>query len=138
MDDEVRADGGRFAPGTIGWLDLTVPDASAVRDFYAAVVGWQTGTVDMDGYHDFTMMTVAGAAPVAGICHARGGNADLPAQWLAYVMVEDLDASLDRCRERGGNVVAGPKGDLSQGRYCVIRDPAGAVIALMEHPRPAS
>lgn len=26
-------------PGTIMWHDLTVPDAEAVRDFYAAVVG---------------------------------------------------------------------------------------------------
>jgi predicted enzyme related to lactoylglutathione lyase len=27
-------------PGTIGWMDLTVKDASKLRDFYAQVVGW--------------------------------------------------------------------------------------------------
>ena len=26
--------------GTIGWTDLTVPDADGLRDFYSAVVGW--------------------------------------------------------------------------------------------------
>ena len=29
-------------PGTIGWRDLTVPDAAKVRDFYQAVVGWKS------------------------------------------------------------------------------------------------
>jgi predicted enzyme related to lactoylglutathione lyase len=27
--------------GKIGWLDLTVDDADAVRDFYREVVGWK-------------------------------------------------------------------------------------------------
>jgi len=27
--------------------------------------------------------------PVAGICHARGANANLPAQWLIYVAVQE-------------------------------------------------
>ena len=25
--------------GRIGWIDLTVPDAEAIRDFYNAVIG---------------------------------------------------------------------------------------------------
>jgi large conductance mechanosensitive channel protein len=29
------------APGSIGWLDLTVEDAPRLRDFYSAVVGWK-------------------------------------------------------------------------------------------------
>jgi predicted enzyme related to lactoylglutathione lyase len=28
------------AVGTIGWIDLTVPDAKSLRDFYSAVTGW--------------------------------------------------------------------------------------------------
>jgi predicted enzyme related to lactoylglutathione lyase len=26
--------------GNIGWIDLTVPDAEAIRDFYRHVTGW--------------------------------------------------------------------------------------------------
>jgi predicted enzyme related to lactoylglutathione lyase len=29
----------RNVPGQIGWIDLTVPDAPALRDFYQAVTG---------------------------------------------------------------------------------------------------
>jgi predicted enzyme related to lactoylglutathione lyase len=117
--------------GRITWIDLTVPDAERLRDFYADVVGWQAAPVDMGGYADFTMHP-PGGAPVAGVCHAQGPNADLPPAWLIYINVEDLDASLERCRARGGAVLAGPRGMGDFGRYGVIRDPAGAVAALFE------
>lgn len=117
--------------GSLGWTDLTVDDAEAIRDFYAQVVGWSHEAVDMGGYDDFTMRT-AGGTPIAGICHARGTNADLPAQWLPYITVESLDESIRRCEALGGAVIAGPKGKEGSPRYCVIRDPAGAVAALYQ------
>ncbi len=123
-------------PGTIGWHDLTVPDAVAIRDFYSAVVGWQFEGVDMEGYQDFAMAAPSGGGPVAGICHARGSNASIPPQWLMYIHVADLEASLAECGQRGGAVLAGPT-DLGGGRFAVIRDPAGAVAALFQVP-PAS
>ena len=120
--------------GTIAGFDLTVPDAEAIRDFYGAVAGWRPESLDMGGYSDFVMTAESGGIPVAGVCHARGPNADLPPQWLAYIVVADLDTSVRRCIDLGGGVVAGPKWDAASMRYCVIRDPAGAVVALMEQP----
>ena len=117
-------------PGLIAHLDLTVPDAEGLRDFYAAVLGWQPQPLEMGGYDDFVMLAPDGATPVAGICHARGENAALPPQWLVYITVADLDASIARCQQGGGAIIAPPKGE-GAGHYCVIRDPAGAVMALM-------
>ncbi|MGH9867130.1 MAG: VOC family protein [Candidatus Polarisedimenticolia bacterium] len=119
--------------GTIGWTDLTVQDAARIRDFYAGVVGWESSPVDMGGYEDFNVMPPGSATPVAGVCHARGGNADLPAQWLIYIIVEDVKRSAARCLEMGGQVIAGPR-DMAGGGFCVIRDPAGAVCALYQPP----
>jgi predicted enzyme related to lactoylglutathione lyase len=118
-------------PGTIAWQDLTAEDAEELRDFYAAVAGWTVSTVNMGGYADFTMN--AGGEPIAGICHARGVNADLPAQWLLYITVEDLDHSIRECERLGGSVVAPPRG-MGGGRFCVIQDPSGAVCALYQPP----
>jgi uncharacterized protein len=115
--------------GTIGWMDLTVEDAEAVRDFYRAVVGWEAEPVTMDGYADFNM-TSEGEV-VAGICHARGGNRDLPAQWLIYITVENVEAAAKRCAEKGGTVVVEPR-PLGGGFFCVVQDPAGAVAALYQ------
>jgi predicted enzyme related to lactoylglutathione lyase len=117
--------------GTLAWRDLTVPDAETVRDFYKSVVGWGSQETVMDGYSDFSMIVPGTGEAVAGICHARGTNADLPPQWLMYVVVADLDRSMHNCAEGGGELIDGPR-PLGQGRFCVIRDPAGAVCALYQ------
>ena len=52
--------------GQIAWHDLTVPDAASMRDFYAAVVGWNSGTVSMGDYNDSTMIAPVGGAPNGG------------------------------------------------------------------------
>jgi len=122
-------------PGTIGWVDLTVADADQLREFYEEVVGWRSAPVDMGGYHDHAMCDPSSGAPRAGVCHARGVNAGLPPVWLVYVNVEDLDVSLDRCRAGGGAVVHGPRTMGAHGRFAVIRDPAGAWLALFEPTR---
>jgi predicted enzyme related to lactoylglutathione lyase len=78
------------------------------------------------------MMTPGNGTCVAGVCHARGTNADLPAQWLMYIVVEDIETSRARCEELGGELLTPVKNMGGQGRYSVIQDPAGAVAALWE------
>ena len=119
------------AAGTIAWRDLTVPNADSIRAFYEQVVGWKSSPVDLGSYSDFEMLQPASGESVAGICHARGTNADLPPQWLMYVIVADVAASAVRCIELGGQVLVAPR-PLSGGTFCVIRDPAGAVCALFQ------
>jgi uncharacterized protein len=119
------------AVGSIAWRDLTVPDANSVRNFYEQVVGWKSSPVDLGGYSDFEMLQPACGESVAGICHARGTNADIPPQWLIYIIVADVAASAARCVELGGQVLVAPR-PLSGGTFCVIRDPAGAVCALFQ------
>ena len=119
--------------GAVAWVDLTVDDAPRVRDFYAGVVGWSPSPVDMGDYADYAMGP-EGGDPVAGVCHARGGNVGLPAQWLVYVTVADLDRSLGQCAALGGAVVTRPRDLGAYGRFAVVRDPAGAVLALIQRP----
>ncbi|MEL7537416.1 MAG: VOC family protein [Pseudomonadota bacterium] len=120
-------------PGQVVWTDLTVNDAGELRDFYRDVVGWRVQDTDMGDYDDYTMLADGSDDGVAGVCHARGSNAGLPPVWLNYVAVADLDASMARCVEKAGAVVHGPA-PLAGGRFCVIRDPAGAHLALFQPP----
>ena len=115
--------------GQIGWLDLTVADAAGVRDFYQHVIGWNSQAVSMDGYDDWCMLPSTSEHPVAGICHARGSNADLPPIWMVYFHVDDLEQSSAAVIEHGGKVLREPQ-SAGGGRFCVIEDPAGAVCAL--------
>lgn len=118
--------------GTIVGFDLTVPDAPGVRDFYADVVGWKPEPLSM-GSHDDYMMLAPNGTPVAGVCHAKSGNADLPPQWITYIAVDDLPASLARVTANGGEIVR-PANGSGPGGFALIKDPAGAVLALMQNP----
>ena len=119
--------------GQIGWFDLTVPDAESLRAFYERVVGWSSEPVDMAGYNDYCMKPPDDDGAVAGICHARGANADVPPQWLLYITVADVAKSASECRSAGGEVIVGPR-EVGGGQFAVIRDPAGAVCALYQAP----
>ena len=121
--------------GSVTWTDLTVPNANAVSAFYSAVVGWKAVSLDMGGYNDFCMNAPRGGKTMAGVCHARGLNADLPPQWLIYIAVEDLNASLRQCRKLGGRALRKTRSLGEGGRYSVIQDPAGAFVALFEPKR---
>jgi predicted enzyme related to lactoylglutathione lyase len=115
--------------GSVGWIDLTVEDAPALRDFYAAVVGWKPEPVPMGEYDDYSMADGRGTAR-AGVCHKRGSNAGLPAAWIAYFVVADLERSLREVSARGGKVLEPPRGE--GGRFAIVEDPAGAVCALYQ------
>ena len=117
--------------GALVWIDLTVPSADGVRDFYESVIGWTSDEVDMGGYSDYSMNAPGSGTTIAGVCHARGVNADLPPVWMPYFVVDDLDSSIERCTELGGEIVVAPR-SLGEGRFCVVRDPAGAVSALYQ------
>ena len=117
--------------GTIGWLDLTVAEATPLRDFYRDVVGWKVGEFDMGGYADYVMSTPDGDVGVAGVCHARGENAGQPTGWMVYILVADLDRSLDEVRRHGGQVLT-PVRRAGEGRFAVVADPAGSNLALYQ------
>ncbi|MEJ2504489.1 MAG: VOC family protein [Gemmatimonadota bacterium] len=120
--------------GRIAWLDLTVSDASATRDFYQEVVGWAVQDVEMedggDRYSDYAMRTSAGGA-VAGVCQARGVNQGLPPVWMICLPVGDLAQSVARVQENGGEVVEAREGSDGELAYAAVRDPVGACLALV-------
>ena len=117
--------------GRIGWIDMTTDDAAGVRDFYKAVVGWDSQDVSMGDYSDYSMLAPGSGDCVAGICHSLGSNAQLPPGWLIYITVADVDSSARACVDNGGKLLVEPRG-LAGGRFCVIEDPGGSVAALYQ------
>ena len=117
--------------GKIGWIDMTVEDVGSLRDFYQKVVGWKVEDTSMGDYSDYTMMSPGDGEAIAGVCHSRGSNADLPGGWLIYITVADVEASAAACVDNGGTIVVEPRG-LAGGRFCVIADPSGATSALYQ------
>lgn len=116
--------------GRVVWMDLTVPNADDVSEFYSKVAGWDILGLDMGGYKDYCMNDPRTGETVAGVCHARGVNAHLPPQWLIYLSVENLDESLQAVEANGGKVLGDKRSDGKGGHYCLVQDPAGAYLMI--------
>jgi len=120
--------------GCISWLDLTVSDASATRDFYRQVIDWSVQDVEMEEaserYADYNMLGGDGN-PAAGVCHARGVNQDMLPVWMIYLPVGDLAESLRRVLEEGGMVIKAIRGTDGEYAYAAVQDPVGACLALV-------
>ena len=117
--------------GIIGWLDLTVNNAQETKDFYQQVVGWKAQETDMGEYNDYTMTLPDNDEAVAGICHAKGANKDLPATWMPYFIVENIETSLAAVIANNGRKLSEIK-RYGKDAFCFIEDPAGATCALYE------
>jgi predicted enzyme related to lactoylglutathione lyase len=120
--------------GQFSWYDLMTPDPAASKKFYPAVTGWGTEEWDKAAY---TMWT-AGGVPLGGM------NPITPEQtaqgvrphWLAYVTVDDVENSASKVKSLGGQVMHGPEDIPDVGRFAIIRDPQGAMLAIFKSATP--
>lgn len=117
--------------GRYSWVELMTPDPAAAQTFYQQVVGW--GATKMEGGPmEYTLFT-AGDRPVAGLMATPPDAAAMgaPPNWLAYVEVPNVDASIDQAVALGAKLIA-PAMDIPQaGRFAVLQDPQGAVFAII-------
>lgn len=121
--------------GALVWNELNTRDPEAAKQFYGAVFGWdfeerefQTGT--------YTSIK-NGEDTVGGMLDMRGRVPDeVPGHWLAYFAVDDADAVVSKATESGGEVQFGPEEMPEVGAIAVLKDPFGAVFAVIK-PDPA-
>jgi len=118
--------------GSIVWTDLTIPNANEVKDFYKKVIGWDTQEFNMGDYNDYVVCNKGTENAVAGICHKKGSNANIPSVWLVYVSVENVAASVAKVVDLGGEVLDGPR-IMDGNNFAVIKDPTGAIMAIIEN-----
>jgi len=61
----------------------------------------------------------------------------IPPCWTGYVGVDDVDASAEKAKSLGGEVRRPPDDIPGVGRFAIVADPLGAVIALFHADQPA-
>jgi hypothetical protein len=114
------------AHGAMSWNELATPDVDAATKFYTDLFGWGTDSIDMGG-QPYVIVKVDG--------HSNGGiqgrvPPNAPPHWLVYLGTDDLEASLAKTSELGGNVVMSAIEIGGGNRIAVIQDPQGAYVAL--------
>jgi predicted enzyme related to lactoylglutathione lyase len=126
--------------GTVWWNELLTKDPARARAFYSRVIGWTPKVVALDdpsrparrGETEYTMFS-AGSKEAAGAMQADDDTdfADMPASWLTYIQVADVDAASRRALEAGGKVLHAPADAPGVGRVAIIEDLEGARIGLV-------
>jgi predicted enzyme related to lactoylglutathione lyase len=116
-------------PVSLSWNELNTRDTEAAKPFYEAIFGWDADVQQM-GDIEYTTWRL-GANPVGGmVALAEQVPAQVPAHWLAYFAVEDCDATVEKAKAAGANLMFGPM-DIPAGRFAVLADPHGAVFGVV-------
>lgn len=119
-------------PNTWSWNELLTRDVEAASAFYSDVFGWSYDSMDMQvgTYHVIQGGDEGGRG---GLMAMPPGMPDMvPNHWSVYFTVSDADATVERARELGGQVVQGPDDMPDVGRLATLHDPMGGSFMILQ------
>jgi predicted enzyme related to lactoylglutathione lyase len=118
-------------PGHHGWAELNTTDYLGAWRFYSELLGWKpTQAMEMGPeFGTYFMFGVDSEKSMGGMSNAAK-MMNAPPHWLYYVTVADLDATLERVKQRGGRILNGPMEVPGGDRIAQCMDPQGAAFAV--------
>lgn len=108
----------------IDYVELTVTDLAAAKDFYAQAFGWRFNDY---GPEYAGIVSPDGAGEVGGLALAATPRA--PGGVFVILYSDDLDESLAAIRAAGGEIVQAPYA-FPGGRRLHFRDPSGNELGV--------
>jgi catechol 2,3-dioxygenase-like lactoylglutathione lyase family enzyme len=122
------------APDHYASVRYLVDDVQAAVDFYTTHLGFQLNTSAAPAFADVVRgplrLLLSGAASSGA--RATPTDVNTPGRNRIHLIVDDLDAEIDRLRGAGlsfrSDVVSGPGG-----QQILLADPAGNLIELFQH-----
>ncbi|WP_420177032.1 VOC family protein [Luteococcus sp. OSA5] len=122
------------ATGTPAWLDLGTTDLEGVKPFYQELFGWQFEDCGPAMSH-YNMITKDGGL-VGGAMDMTQCNDENDAEprnaWDVFLAVDDVDGKLQLALDNAANLVAPAMDAGPAGRFAIVADPAGAVVAMWQ------
>jgi uncharacterized protein len=118
--------------GVIGWHELYTSDLG-VASFYAELLGAEIQTEDM-GDFQYPMLKL-GEKTHAGFVLKDSDHEQVPSHWYPYVVVDDVDASVEKAKTLGSQLLHGPA-SVDVIRFAVLMDPQHATYGVISSPNP--
>jgi uncharacterized protein len=121
------------------WYELMTPDPEGSKTFYDAVTGWTIGKAapEFNGYRMIGRSDgkfAGGVLPLTDEMQQHGARPT----WLGYIHVNNVDASVAKIEQAGGNALM-PAFDIPNvGRIAMVTDPQGAPFYVMKPVPPAN
>ncbi len=120
--------------GEFCWTELATSNVQSAKDFYGKVFGWEFSDHSM-GDMTYTMIK-HNDKEFGGIwAIPKDKEKQIPPHWMAYILVEDLQKSLEKASKQGASIMKPAANAGEFGRFAIITDPTGAHIALWESIR---
>jgi predicted enzyme related to lactoylglutathione lyase len=114
--------------GLFGWYELHTRDRSRAATFYSELIGWTTSSQGQ-----YTGPLTGTGVYAGGVMDMPPGvPAEVPAHWVVYLRVDDVDACAARVASLGGQLLVPPHDVPNVGRMCTIADPTGASLQLFK------
>lgn len=115
------------AYGKVVWHEHTSTDAEKAKGFYTELFGWELESFK-PGEIDYTLIKDGGRSH-GGFMEPESGP---PPHWLMYVLVQDADEIAEKAKGAGGSAIMDPFDVPEVGRLAILKDPQGAVFAVIQ------
>ena len=116
--------------GRFVWHELMTRDVPAAKKFYSGLTGWKPQAWPLDPTYT---VNHSEHGPQAGFMDIPADMpADMPAHWVTYIGTRDVDGTAAAAVRAGGSILKGPDDIKGAGRYAVLKDPHGAVFAILD------
>ncbi|QLG10104.1 VOC family protein [Deinococcus sp. D7000] len=132
QDDQHGGFAAYDGPGRLVWAEVNTQDSAPAVSFYRQLLHADAQPLPGADYHQL-MHGETGFAGVSG--NAQNWDAVGAAGWMVYFSADDVDQTVQRAEQHGGQVLVAPF-DMEFGRMAVLADPLGAVFSVM-NPQPA-
>jgi predicted enzyme related to lactoylglutathione lyase len=111
-------------PNPFCHVELNTTDLKKAKDFYSKLFDWKLEDMP-DG--NYTMIRV-GEGTGGGMM--KNPIPGAPSFWLAYVLVDDVEAATKKAKSLGATVMKDVTPVMDYGSFSVLADPTGAHFAL--------
>jgi uncharacterized protein len=119
-------------PGALCWSELTTRDPKAAEAFYTSLFGWTPKHSAPSAVMDYTEFSIQGQPSVGMMAMPAHMPPHVPSYWMPYFQVEDCDAAVAKAKALGASVMVGPQDIPNTGRFAIVKDPQGAVMAVFK------
>jgi predicted enzyme related to lactoylglutathione lyase len=119
------------AVGGLAMNELATRDFDGAAGFYGAVFGWEVEPISVDGRLVYGSVRLDGRLVAGMLPMGEQFPPSVPANWVPYFGVADVEASGARAVELGGQQLRGPQ-SVPAGRFAVLRDPQGAAFSILQ------
>ena len=110
------------------YTELNTTDLSPSKAFYSKLFDWKLEDIANDA--------AGGTYTMIGVGDGTGGGmmkSPMPgpqSMWLAYVLVDDIDATTKKAKSLGAKVMKDVTEVMGMGWLSIIVDPTGAMLGL--------